>query len=138
MLYIFDVTFFEFYNQHHDLHIEWNLIYVSKHDMFIVMFKQQKYNMFRWHNHIAKSRCSIDKRDMFVDMFENINIKINRKQTMFDIKQFRLFNKTRCMFQKVQLLTISHQIMMRTKFNSIKIYFDKIFVFQNWFWFCVK
>ena len=47
LLYISDVTSLESYSQHHDLHIEWKLIHASKHDVFVVMLKQQKHDMFR-------------------------------------------------------------------------------------------
>ena len=52
---------------------------------------------------------------------------------MFDAKQFRLFSRTRCMFQKVKFLKILHQIMKSVNkiLTRSKICFEKILVFRT-------
>ena len=95
-------------------------------------------DMFVWQN---QNVCDTfeQKRQMFVWMLENINIKTNRKQKQCSIRNSFAYSAKfdacfrKCNFERFRIKSWCEQNLTRSR-----IYFDKIFVFQNWFRFCMK
>ena len=115
LLYIFDVTFFECYNQHHDLHIEIDTYFELRNKIFIDTFKQ--------------------KRQIFVDMFENINITskfieikiIVRYETISFIQQNSMHISKNTIFENFA----SNYKINEQNFDSIENQFRKNFRFSK-------